>query len=405
MSATEHMSIVQASAGTTRPLRVCLFTTEFPPEVTTGGIGAHTEALAAGLTSLGHQVHVVTPTSSKARAVEVREGFAIVREPRPHGSGMRGSLLFSRTMSEALARLDRVHTFDVIEAPEYAAATAFLPRRPGRLTVVRLHIGARLISRFRRALPRERLRAAFSNHLEQRAIARADLITAPSQVIADEEAPGCAVSVIPNAVAFTAKPADLTHRPSTIVFAGRLELRKRPHIVAEAAELVLRARPDAQFIFVGPDTSIGFRRRSMRALCAEIIPAELRDRVDFRDAIDRRGIHSLLSGAAVLAVPSAFESFGIVYVEAMLAGAIPIGCRGTAAAEVIDPDRTGLLVDLDDVPGLARAILTVIDNNARRVRLAHAARRAAVEHFTGTAVARAHEAVYRARLAEIRATA
>jgi glycosyltransferase involved in cell wall biosynthesis len=58
----------------------------------------------------------------------------------------------------------------------------------------------------------------------------------------------------------------------------------------------------------------------------------------------------------VLAVPSLYEGFGIVYLEAMGFGVVPIGSRTGGAAEVIEHGRSGCLVPPDDSRALADAI-------------------------------------------------
>jgi len=58
----------------------------------------------------------------------------------------------------------------------------------------------------------------------------------------------------------------------------------------------------------------------------------------------------------VLAVPSQHEGFGIVYLEAMGFGVVPIGSRTGGAAEVIEHGKSGCLVTPGDSRGLADTI-------------------------------------------------
>jgi glycosyltransferase involved in cell wall biosynthesis len=77
----------------------------------------------------------------------------------------------------------------------------------------------------------------------------------------------------------------------------------------------------------------------------------------------------------VLAVPSQYEGFGIVYLEAMGFGVVPIGCRTGGAAEVIEHGKSGCLVPPGDSRALAEAIAGLAVDRAFLRALALEARR------------------------------
>ena len=77
----------------------------------------------------------------------------------------------------------------------------------------------------------------------------------------------------------------------------------------------------------------------------------------------------------VLAVPSQHEGFGIVYLEAMGFGVVPIGSRTGGAAEVIEHGTSGCLVRPDDASGLADTIAGLAMDRALLGSLAIGARR------------------------------
>ena len=75
----------------------------------------------------------------------------------------------------------------------------------------------------------------------------------------------------------------------------------------------------------------------------------------------------LLSACDVLVAPSLYESFGLMYVEAMRAGKPVIGSIAGGIPEVVDDGGTGLLVPPGDVPALAEAMLRLgADADLRR---------------------------------------
>jgi glycosyltransferase involved in cell wall biosynthesis len=77
----------------------------------------------------------------------------------------------------------------------------------------------------------------------------------------------------------------------------------------------------------------------------------------------------------VLVVPSRYEGFGIVYLEAMGFGVVPIGCRTGGAAEVIEHGKSGCLVPPGDSRALAEAIAGLAADRGLLRALAWEARR------------------------------
>ncbi len=95
------------------------------------------------------------------------------------------------------------------------------------------------------------------------------------------------------------------------------------------------------------------------------------------------------SRAAVVVVPSRYESFGLVVIEAMRAGVPVISTAVGGLAELIDDQITGLLVPVDDSVALARAITDLLNDAARRQATGAAGRRAWERRWTLKTMAQA----------------
>jgi phosphatidylinositol alpha-1,6-mannosyltransferase len=91
---------------------------------------------------------------------------------------------------------------------------------------------------------------------------------------------------------------------------------------------------------------------------------------------------ALWERVAMLAMPSAREGFGLVYLEAMRAGRPCIGSTADAAGDVIVDGETGLLVDRDDAGALTAALLALLCDAPRRAAFGAAGRRRYLAEFT-----------------------
>ena len=134
--------------------------------------------------------------------------------------------------------------------------------------------------------------------------------------------------------------------PLRVVFLGNLIPRKGAHTLLAAlaqlppgsVRLDVVGRPD-----VDPAHAARLRRQA----------APLGPDVTFHGGLADHALADLLRQAHVLAVPSAYEGFGIVYLEGMGFGLPAIATTAGAASEIITPGRDGLLIPPGDATQLA----------------------------------------------------
>lgn len=172
-----------------------------------------------------------------------------------------------------------------------------------------------------------------------------------------------------------------------VAFVGTLQKQKRPDIFLRAAAIMHRQRPDLRFLLIGRDGEEG---ASARALCKDL---GLDDVVTFTGF--RADAAECLAGCDLLLAPAVDEGHGRTLVEAMTAGVPVIATASGGHLEIIEPERTGLLVAPDDPQALAQAALTLLADPAHARSLANAARASAQASFSVTAHAKAVADVYR----------
>jgi len=108
----------------------------------------------------------------------------------------------------------------------------------------------------------------------------------------------------------------------------------------------------------------------------------LASRTFFTGFVSEATLAELYRRAAVFAMPSRGEGFGLVYLEAMRAGKPCLAARGGAAEEVVEDGATGLLVDPDDPEELSGALARLLDDPDLAREMGEAGRRRFYEVFT-----------------------
>jgi len=157
--------------------------------------------------------------------------------------------------------------------------------------------------------------------------------------------------------------------PPLILSVGILCPRKGHDILIEALAQVADLPWHA--IIAGRDHDVGTAAR-LRALCADPV---LEGRVVLPGSVEDAALWSLYARAAVFALATRYEGYGIVFGEALLAGLPIVTCAAGAVPETVPPD-TGLLVPPDDAPAFAAALRRMLTDPALRDGCGRAARAA-----------------------------
>ena len=142
------------------------------------------------------------------------------------------------------------------------------------------------------------------------------------------------------------------------VFVGFEFERKGGSVLLEAWPIVRERVPDAELAIAGPAQS---PRKS------------LPPGVTWVGRADRSALGALYESASVFVMPSLFEPWGHVFVEAMGHGLPCIGARCCAMPEIIDEGVTGLLVESNEPEPLADALIELFTDPAKTAAMGRAA--------------------------------
>ena len=178
-------------------------------------------------------------------------------------------------------------------------------------------------------------------------------------------------AVTPERVTARAQSGDLR-----VTFVGNLIPRKGLSTLLSG---LARVDDDWQLTVVGshdadPATARGAVERATTL--------EIADRVAFTGELSDSELEAILERSHVLAVPAHYEGFGMVYLEAMEYGVVPIASAVGGASEFVADGRTGLLVDPDDAGRIGALVGELAADRDRLAALGHAALETAASHPT-----------------------
>jgi phosphatidylinositol alpha-1,6-mannosyltransferase len=130
----------------------------------------------------------------------------------------------------------------------------------------------------------------------------------------------------------------------------------------DAWPAVVAAIPDATLVLVGHGDD--FSRLKARAA-----QSGAGHSIVFKGFVSDTELQALYAQAALFALPSRAEGFGLVYIEAMRHERACIGSVHDAAGDVIVDGETGLLVDQDKAGELANALVALLSDDERRANM------------------------------------
>jgi phosphatidylinositol alpha-mannosyltransferase len=349
---------------------VCPYSWDIP-----GGVQAHVRDLAEKLIELGHEVSVLAPGDEDMPGLPdyvVAAGRAV---PIPY-NGSVARLQFGVVSAARVRRWLRDGSFDVVHVHEPAPPSL-------SLLACMIHDGP-LVGTFHAATLRSRFLSMFDTVLQpflEKLSGRIAVSPAARKVIVEHL--GADAVVIPNGVAVArytdALPlAGYPRKGGTIGFIGRYdEPRKGMDVLVDALALMIDERPQLRVLVAGRGESAEF--------LAGLPPAVAR-RFDMLGQVSEADKARLLHSVDLYCAPNTGqESFGVILLEAMAAGAPVVASDLEAFRRVLDAGRAGALFPVGDAPALATTLARVLDDAQLRARLA-AAGAAAVAPFDWSAI-------------------
>jgi glycogen synthase len=332
-------------------MRVLLISWEYPP-VIEGGLARHVRQLAEHLVDQRVEVHVLTRGGGHLPAEEDRHGVVVHRVaeppfPKDVGAFVRWVEEMNADMYALGAELCERHEFALVHSHDWlvAAAAERLARDQGLPWVTTVH--ATEYGRHQgwvQKHPQSHIHAA-----ERRMVRSADRVITCSRYMRGHVATvfgirASKVTVIPNGIdprdlepvvddlpALRARYAQPDER--LVLLVGRLVYEKGFHLALDALAPVVKRLGDVRFVVAGTGTAEAELKQQARRL-------GLRRYGSFVGWVGDDMLHSLYRVAEVVIVPSIYEPFGLVALEAMASGCLCVVADTGGLREVVPGDGT-----------------------------------------------------------------
>jgi glycogen(starch) synthase len=393
-----------------RPLNVMMFSWEFPPRVI-GGISPHVYFLSKSLAKNGVKVHVVTCDFPGAPAHEVIDGVEVYRidsykNPSPDFATWVYLMNLNMQREAAAIAAKMEDKIDVFHAHDWLVATVGIGlkhvfRKPLLVTMHSTEIGRRdgLHTSTEKMIHETE---AWLTYEAWRVVCCSDYMV--QHVKWAFGLPSDKLTMVPNGVnahvyeglekqdlsAFRAKYALPSEK--IVLYVGRLVYEKGIHVLINAVSRVL-AKTDAKFVIVGS----GYMQEQLSNIVKSM---GLEHKVLFTGFVEEENLLKLQKVADVSVVPSLFEPFGIVALEAMAAKS-PIVVSDTGGlSEIVEHDVTGVKVYPNNADSLAWGITKVLLDDAYAKRVRENAYRKILEKYDWDKIAQQTRQLYEAVLGE-----
>ncbi len=354
-----------------------MFSWEYPPRVI-GGISPHVYFLSKSLAEIGVKVHVVTCDFPGAATHEIVDGVEVYRVDsykNPAPDFATWVYLMNLNMQKEAANIVKKlrGKIDVFHAHDWLVATAGIGlkhvfRKPLLVTMHSTEIGRRdgLHTDTEKMIHETE---AWLTYEAWKVVCCSDYMV--SHVKWAFGLPEDKLVMIPNGVntrvyensenedanVFRTKFA-MPHE-KIVLYVGRLVYEKGIHVLINAVPKVL-AKVDAKFIIVGS----GYMKEQLLSIVKSM---RLEHKVLFLGFVDDDTLVRLQKCADVSVVPSLFEPFGIVALEAMAAKSPVVVSDTGGLSEIVDHDVTGFKVYPNNPESLGSGITKILlDENYKK---------------------------------------
>ncbi len=380
-------------------LQLCV---RYPPAP--GGAETHVRSLSEELQRLGHRVEIFTSDLYKEFPFKKLVGPTDQNNIKRHRAYTLGGNLhytFFPSLIPSMLKRD----FDIYHAHSYGYfhvnVSAFVKNLKDTPFVITPHFHPEWSMWGGES--RKKIRGIYDSLIAQSVIDSADAVIGVSRneislLSKRLDVPDSKVSIIPNGI-YPEKFTPIPHgdefrsrfdiREKMVLYTGRLASNKGLLTLVESIPSILKENPDTTFVIIGEDE--GMQEEILKRAGELDVHSKLK-MIGYISDYDL--FKTAYSAADVFVLPSEYEAFGIVLLEAMMCETPCVATRVGGVPEVVEDGKTGMLVEYADPAGLADSVNVLLQNKAKRKKMGRAGRKRVLQKFTWSKVAKRVNSLY-----------
>lgn len=377
-------------------LNICLVSKGYPPETNWGGTSIYARNLAQGLAKLGHEVHVISfATSEPKRYIDGK--VYVDRIKAKVKVRMLSAIVHGAYTYKKILETIKKYSIDIVTAPlgllEDSLALSIAKIKP---FVISIHPPTYNDVYYGLNLPLKLSLEGFcllkADRIIVTTLKNAQLLVHRYNVREQK------IRIIPYGIdlsKFRTTKSGLKRKlnlvgKKVVLFVGRLEKRKGVHVLVDCVSEVVKRVPNAYFVFIGQDTNTAPAGGSFKKYIYEKTRENgCSDHVFIVGHLSEADpLIEYYSLCDVFVLPSFYESFGLVYIEAMACSKPVIGTNIGGIPEVISDGKTGILIPPGDSKALENVIVSLLTNEEKCRELGLNARREVEKSFSDVSMAK-----------------
>lgn len=343
-------------------MHVCLVGIEYPPDTDFGGIATYQYLLAKALEKNDIMVTVICGTHMADYDYYDGKIHVIRLHTIRNQETVHTFLEYREKVKETIIKINKVEKIDIIETPEFSGELLKCIHQ-NIPVLVKLHTSYNIWSHMNKCqLPSE-----LHEHVidaENEVLKNADKIICCSDLLKQmmpkyHNITLDRIEVVPNMADLdNFYPLPNNHISNKILFCGSLERRKGIYILAKAIPLVLEKISDAIFEFVGNDNN--------KDELLKLLPIKYHKNLEFIGHKFNNELNSYYNEAKIGIIPSLFDNFPYVALEALSTELPIIASDNTGIKEMITDNNSGILYQNENYINLANEIVKLyLDDNKR----------------------------------------
>lgn len=386
-------------------LNICYLVNEYYPDIR-GGIGKFVYILAREVAKLGHQVHVITLTRDNIERVDFEKNVWVHRikvnnypkslleydTVNDNFNQNRMNTLYSHY--EEILKINKKCKVDVVQTPIWDSLGFYALFDTRFNLVTTLHTSLKTVYEGIYHINEE---VEFHIEIEEYLLNKNKFIVSNSKAIEKQynqyynDACEGKTFLIPHGLEDISKLVKKHDKKLSdnieILFVGRLEHRKGIDIIFECIPYICQKYNNVIFRFCGDDTiNMPNSEKTYKDYFLSKYN-EFKDRVIFEGYISDEEIINRYSNCDIFIAPSRFESFGLIFLEAMIFSKPVIGTNVGGIPEVVSDGVSGILIEDENSEDLKNALIKLIENKDIRESMGKNGRRIYEEKFTAEIMA------------------